>query len=156
MGSIPSHNDWLTVSCNVTLTLSSLVTKERPGLSSERAPHRERTINSRPKLLKRKQYLVKRPQSGLATKTYWLTVVMWLWLEYGAGSKQVMFSSETSVDFHRDTWPKSKKIKLFVAIAAGTGNPMCPRLPVSQGCRVGIGSIIPVLWPWQISWIHRC
>jgi hypothetical protein len=33
-------------------------------------PHRDRTTNPRPKLLKRKQYLVIRPQSGLATKTY--------------------------------------------------------------------------------------
>jgi hypothetical protein len=45
-------------------------TKDRPGLSSERAPHRHRTTNSRPKLLKRKRYLVKRPQSGLDIKTY--------------------------------------------------------------------------------------
>jgi hypothetical protein len=48
--------------------------KDRPGFSSERAPHRDKTTNSRPKHLKRKQYLVKRPQSGLDTKTYWLTV----------------------------------------------------------------------------------
>jgi hypothetical protein len=48
--------------------------KDRPGLSSERAPYRDRTRNSRPKLLKRKQYVVKRPQSGLDTKTHWLTV----------------------------------------------------------------------------------
>jgi hypothetical protein len=46
----------------------------RPSLSSKRAPHRDRTRNSRPKHLKRKQYLVKRPQSGLDAKTYWLTV----------------------------------------------------------------------------------
>jgi hypothetical protein len=39
-------------------------------LLSERELHRDRTTNSRPKLLKRKQYLVKRPQSGLDTKTY--------------------------------------------------------------------------------------
>jgi hypothetical protein len=49
-------------------------TKNRLGLSSERAPHRDRTTNSRPKLLKRMQYLVKRPQSWLDIKTYWLTV----------------------------------------------------------------------------------
>jgi hypothetical protein len=53
-------------------------------LSAERAPHKDRTTNSRPKLLKRKRYLVKRPQSGLDTKTYWLTdwptAVKWLWL----------------------------------------------------------------------------
>jgi hypothetical protein len=42
--------------------------KDRPGLSSARAPHRDRTTNSRPTLLKRKQYLVTRPQSGLDTK----------------------------------------------------------------------------------------
>jgi hypothetical protein len=41
---------------------------------SARVPHRDRTTNSRPELLKRKQYLVKRPQSGLDTKTYWPTV----------------------------------------------------------------------------------
>jgi hypothetical protein len=62
------------------------LTKDRPGLSSERAPHRDRKTNSRPKLLKRKQYLVKRPQSGLNTKTYWLTdwlsAVKWLWLTF--------------------------------------------------------------------------
>jgi hypothetical protein len=52
------------------------LTKDRPGLLSERAPHRDRTTNSRPKLLKRKHYLVKRPQSGLDTKTYWL--INWL------------------------------------------------------------------------------
>jgi hypothetical protein len=50
------------------------LTMDRPSLSSERVPQRDRTTNSRPKLLKRKQYLVKRPQSGLDTKTYWLTV----------------------------------------------------------------------------------
>jgi hypothetical protein len=70
----------------------------KSSLSSERAPHRGRTTNSRPKLLKRKQHLVKCPQSGLDTKTYWLTdwltvsrkvtltlkqwlsAVKWLWL----------------------------------------------------------------------------
>jgi hypothetical protein len=62
------------------------LTGVRPRLSSERAPHRDRTTNSRPKILKRKQYLVKRPQSGLDTKTYWLTDwlsavnLLWLWL----------------------------------------------------------------------------
>jgi hypothetical protein len=37
-----------------------------------RAPHRDKTTNSRPKHLKRKQYLnlVKRPQSKLDAKTY--------------------------------------------------------------------------------------
>jgi hypothetical protein len=59
-------------------------TKDRPGFSSERAPHRDRTTNSRPKLLKRKQYLVKCPQSWLDTKTFWLTdwlrAVKWLWV----------------------------------------------------------------------------
>jgi hypothetical protein len=57
-------------------------------LSSERTPHKDRTTNSRPKLLKRKQYLVKRSQSGIDTKTYWMTdwltdwlwAVKWLWL----------------------------------------------------------------------------
>jgi hypothetical protein len=49
------------------------LTKDRLGLSSERAPHRDKTTNSRPKLLKRKQYLLKRPQSWLDTKTDWLT-----------------------------------------------------------------------------------
>jgi hypothetical protein len=41
---------------------------------TERGRPSERTENSRTKLLKRKKYLVKRPQSGLNTKTYWLTV----------------------------------------------------------------------------------
>jgi hypothetical protein len=45
-------------------------TKDRPGLTSERASHRDRTTNSRPKLLKRKKYLVEHPQSALDTKTY--------------------------------------------------------------------------------------
>jgi hypothetical protein len=49
------------------------LTKDRPGISSNGAPYRYRTTNSRPKLLKRKHYLVKCPQSGLNTKTYWLT-----------------------------------------------------------------------------------
>jgi hypothetical protein len=40
------------------------------GLSSERASHRDRTTNSRPRLLKKKQYLVKRPRNGLDTKTF--------------------------------------------------------------------------------------
>jgi hypothetical protein len=51
------------------------LTKDRPGLSSETAPQRDKTTNSRPKHLKRKQYLVKRPQSGLDAKTYWLMTV---------------------------------------------------------------------------------
>jgi hypothetical protein len=71
--SIPRHTDWLTVSRKVTSTSSDrLYTKNRPGLSSERAPHRDRTTNSRHKLLIRKKYPVKRPQSGLDTKTCWL------------------------------------------------------------------------------------
>jgi hypothetical protein len=49
------------------------LTKDRPGLSSERAPHKDNTTHFRPKHLKRKQHLVKRPQSGLDTRTYWLT-----------------------------------------------------------------------------------
>jgi hypothetical protein len=61
--------DWLTVSRKVTLTLTS----DRTDLSSERASHRDRTTNYRPKLLKTKQSLVKRPQSWLDTKTYWVT-----------------------------------------------------------------------------------
>jgi hypothetical protein len=75
VGSTPRHTDSLTVSRKVTL---------RHDLSSKRAPHRDRTTNSRPKLLKMKQYLVKRPQSGLENKTYWLTdwlsAVKLLWL----------------------------------------------------------------------------
>jgi hypothetical protein len=43
---------------------------EKPGPSSQMALHTDRTTNSRPELLKGKQYLVKRPQSGLDTKTY--------------------------------------------------------------------------------------
>jgi hypothetical protein len=59
---------WLIVCHKVNLTL-------RHGLSSERAPHRDRTTNSRPKHLKRKQYLFRRPQSGLDTRhADWLTV----------------------------------------------------------------------------------
>jgi hypothetical protein len=66
-------------------TLSTLLcyvrlTKDRPGLSSERSSHRDRATNSRPKLMKRKEYLVKRPQSGLNTKTYWLTDWLTDWL----------------------------------------------------------------------------
>jgi hypothetical protein len=38
--------------------------------SRQRGHSKEMTTNSRPKLLKRKQNLVKRPQSGLDTKTY--------------------------------------------------------------------------------------
>jgi hypothetical protein len=71
VGSTPRHTDWLTDWLSAVNWL--WLTKDRPGLSSERAPHRDRTANSRPKLLKRKQNLVKRPQSGLDTKTYWLT-----------------------------------------------------------------------------------
>jgi hypothetical protein len=56
------------------------LTKVRPGLSSERALHRDRTTNCRLKLLKGKQYLVKRPQNGLDTKTYWPSAVKWFWL----------------------------------------------------------------------------
>jgi hypothetical protein len=51
-----------------------MYTQDRPGLSSERAPHRDRRTNSRHKHLKRKKYLVKRPQSGLDVKTYRLNV----------------------------------------------------------------------------------
>jgi hypothetical protein len=35
-----------------------------------RALHGDKTTNFRPKHLKRKQYLVKHPQSGLDSKTY--------------------------------------------------------------------------------------
>jgi hypothetical protein len=53
----------------------------RRAILSERAPHRDKTTNSRLKHLRRKQYLVKRPQSGLDTKTYWMSAVIehWLW-----------------------------------------------------------------------------
>jgi hypothetical protein len=51
------------------------LTKDRPGLSSERAPHTDKARHFRPKHLKRKQYLVKRPQSGSTPRhTDWLTV----------------------------------------------------------------------------------
>jgi hypothetical protein len=79
------HQDILTVSLKVALSL-------RHDLSSERAPHRDRA-NSRPKLLKRKQYLVKRPQSGLDTKIYWLTVSLKVTL-----SQRHDLSSETETE----------------------------------------------------------
>jgi hypothetical protein len=49
------------------------LTKNKPGLSSEREPHRDKTTNFRSKHLKGKQYLVNRSQSELDTKTYWQT-----------------------------------------------------------------------------------
>jgi hypothetical protein len=54
--------------CCVGLLIIDIITKDRPGLSSERAPHRDKITNFRPKHLKRKQYLVIRPQSGHDTK----------------------------------------------------------------------------------------
>jgi hypothetical protein len=71
VGSTARHTDLL--SAVKWLWLWLLSTNDRPDLLSERAPQRDSTTNSRPKVLKRKQYLVKRPQSGLDTETYWLT-----------------------------------------------------------------------------------
>jgi hypothetical protein len=52
------------------LLLCTVTYKGRSGLMSERTHHKDRTTDFRPKFLKRKQYLVKHPQSGLDTKTY--------------------------------------------------------------------------------------
>jgi hypothetical protein len=97
------------------------LTKERPGLSSERAPDRDKTTNSRPNHLKRKQYLVKRPQSGLEAKTHWLTVsrkvtltlaltltlawvVQWLRLALSKGPNRVGVSPPPSEDGNKSSF----------------------------------------------------
>jgi hypothetical protein len=76
MGSIPRHTDWLPP------VKSLWLRKDRRGLSSERAPHRDRTTNSRPKHLKNAisgQMSTKwaRSQDIL---TDWLPPVKSLWL----------------------------------------------------------------------------
>jgi hypothetical protein len=128
-----SRHDWQTVDRKVTLTLALTqesytwmtklwLTKDRPSLSSERAPHRDTTTNSRPKLLQRKQYLVKRPQSGLDTKTYWLTDEVTLtlvetsvstttWTSADANSEQdIHGSSATSEEAQTDCIASVNKV----------------------------------------------
>jgi hypothetical protein len=92
MGSIPWHNDWLTVSCNVTLTGRGslrwdskvwfrvmsysdywVITLQIADPSSGRAPNRCKTANFRQQHSDRKWYLVTSPTRVLNTKTYWLT-----------------------------------------------------------------------------------
>jgi hypothetical protein len=110
----------------------SPTTKDRPGLSSERAPHSERTTNFRPKLLKRKQYLVKRPQNGLDTKTYWLTgwlsAVKWLCLWKSLTYHGVRTQCRTDV---LSLWSWKRNILLYTSITRqprGFSSCKAPRL----------------------------
>jgi hypothetical protein len=76
-------------------------------LSSERAPHRDRATNSILKLLKRKNYLVKRPQSWLDPD--WLTIsskvtlTLWwppLWSSGQSSWLQILRSGLDSRRYH--------------------------------------------------------
>jgi hypothetical protein len=73
--------------------------KEGPCLSSERAPLQRQDNKFQTQTLEKKQYLVKRPQSGLDTKTYWVT------------KDRPGLSSERTPHRDRTTNPRPKLLK---------------------------------------------
>jgi hypothetical protein len=92
-------------------------TKGRPGLSSEKAPRRDKTTNFTPKHLTRKQYLLKRPQSGLDTKTYWLTVSRKVTLSLTDFRNCIRYSLEPAlVSTNGISWTYVKIINVFLGV----------------------------------------